>query len=495
MVDLQSPNILLAADLKTAHGQLESLERSLVDISRSIGAGLSLQDKNMNIIWINDVHQEWFGPLESLQGKKCYEVYEHRDHICHHCPVKKVFDSNQDLCMRIRMGITKDDQKRYFRIFAKPVRTESGEILYVLELAQDITAERKQFRNLKNRLKFIESELSSIGKITEDFVSTFELDKTIKNALSLTKSLLHADGCCLHFINEKKGSVILRSRHIGNCLQDKEHRKLCARFGAAGLMTERPDVEEIVGKYAFLSVPIVFGKDIVGILSVFNKKPYSFNDDEKLLLTTFANQSAIIIGNEKLYRKLHMSYLSTIKALVSTIEAKDPYTKGHSEKVTYYAIRIARALKLKKELRRVLSYCGRLHDIGKIAISDTILNKPSTLTKEEFRQVTIHPVKGADILRHLDFLKDGVVAIRHHHERYDGNGYPDGLKGDSIPLLARILSVADSFDAMTSDRAYRPRMSVEDSVDELKRCSGDQFDPMIINAFLGVLNSADLNTA
>ncbi|MFC1577233.1 HD domain-containing phosphohydrolase [Candidatus Omnitrophota bacterium] len=443
---------------------------------------MSLQDRNMNIVWINDIHASWFGSLQKIKGRKCYEVYEKRSQVCRNCPVKKVFEANQDVCVRVRPGITKNGEKRYYRIFAKPVRNENNEVLFALELVQDITAERKKLDDLKTKVRFMHSEVASIEKITENFAARFELDKTIKSVLSTTKNLLHADGCCVHLLDEKRGSFILKEKDAPNCLSDKEHRELCRNLSNHVVLTRKPATFE--GACSFLSVPISFGKNVVGVISIFNKRPYRFNSDEKCLLMTFANQSAIIIGNEKLYRKLHLSYLNTIRALVSIIEAKDPYTRGHSEKVTSYAIRIARALKLKKGCRRILSYCGRLHDIGKIAVSDNILNKPGPLTNHEFVQVTKHPSKGAEILRHLEFLKDGVLAIKHHHERYDGKGYPDGLKGAKIPLLARILTIADSYDAMTSDRAYRKSLSREMSIEQLKSCSGKQFDPKMVDAFL-----------
>jgi len=352
----------------------------------------------------------------------------------------------------------------------------------VLELVQDITDEKKELNKLKGKLRLVETELSSIEKISEDFASSFELDRSIKNLLYTTKSLLRADGCCVHLIDKKKDSFVIKSKDLPVCFLNGESKKFCDELSQQVALTKRPAVFE--GACSFLSVPISFGNDVVGVLSVFNKRPYKFNTDERCLLTTFASQSAILIGNERLYRKLHLSYLNTIRALVSVIEAKDPYTRGHSEKVTSYAIRLARKLRIRKDQRRIISYCGRLHDIGKIAVSDVILNKPGPLTNQEFVQITKHPLKGAEILRHLEFLKEGVLAIRYHHERFDGKGYPDGIKGERIPILARILSLADSYDAMTSDRAYRKGMTRERSIDELRRCSGSQFDPKLVPAFL-----------
>jgi len=182
-----------------------------------------------------------------------------------------------------------------------------------------------------------------------------------------------------------------------------------------------------------------------------------------------------------------MSHINTIKALAAAVEARDAYTMGHSEKVTKYALDIAHVMKITKENKVMLSYCGRLHDIGKIAISDSILSKKDILTKEERKEIEKHPIKGVEILSKLKFLENSVPIIKYHHERYDGKGYPEGIKGGEIPLLSRIIGCADAFDAMTSDRAYRSKMSLEKALKELKINRGKQFDPEIIDIFIALV--------
>lgn len=182
-------------------------------------------------------------------------------------------------------------------------------------------------------------------------------------------------------------------------------------------------------------------------------------------------------------------YINTIKSLVSTVEAGDSYTRGHSERVTKFSLDIANALDLSTEERNLLAYCGRLHDIGKIAVADSILKKPGPLTVAERAEIQLHPVKAVEMLSNLKFLEKGLPAIRHHHERYDGRGYPDGLKGEDIPILARIIACADSFDAMTSDRAYRPKLDLADATTELKVNKKKQFDPKIAGVFIDILNA------
>lgn len=174
---------------------------------------------------------------------------------------------------------------------------------------------------------------------------------------------------------------------------------------------------------------------------------------------------------------------------MATLGVKDKYTIGHSERVQMYVDMMANELELDPNIRRVLNFAALLHDIGKIEIPHRILNKAERLTKEEFALIKRHPVYSAEMLeplRHISGLSD---IVRFHHERFDGQGYPDGLSGYDIPRGARILSVADSFDAMMSDRPYRKNKTFLESVEELKRCAGSQFDPDLVNVFLKAMEN------
>ncbi len=188
------------------------------------------------------------------------------------------------------------------------------------------------------------------------------------------------------------------------------------------------------------------------------------------------------------YGELKELYHGLIHSFVTAIDAKSPWTKGHSERVTNYAVAIAREMGLKEREIENLKIAALLHDIGKIGTYDVILEKPEELTDEEYNLIKMHPVKGEEILRPLKQLQHLLPIIRHHHERMDGKGYPDGLKGEEIPFLARIITVADSFDSMVSSRPYRPAPLREYAISEIKKCSGTQFDPVAAAAFLKVLD-------
>jgi len=176
-----------------------------------------------------------------------------------------------------------------------------------------------------------------------------------------------------------------------------------------------------------------------------------------------------------------------IKALSSAIEAKDPYTKGHSERVGEYSKKLALKLGFDREKAESLYWAGILHDIGKIAIPIDILTKPGKLTDEEFEKIKVHPVISYKICESLNTLKQVLPAVKHHHERYDGKGYPNGLKGEEIPYEARIMAVTDSFDAMTSDRSYRKAMPKEKAIEILKQGAGVQWDEKIVKAFIELI--------
>jgi len=189
----------------------------------------------------------------------------------------------------------------------------------------------------------------------------------------------------------------------------------------------------------------------------------------------------------ELYTKMRKMYLETIRALAAAIDAKDPYTKGHSERVAKIAVVLATELNLPDRDIEDIEYTALLHDIGKIGIDDRILGKSSKLSNEEFKKIKEHPIVGAKIIEPVDFLKNSYKTIYHHHEKYNGGGYPDGLKEKDIPLCARIIGVADAYDAMGSDRPYRKKLSKEKILKEFTEQSGKQFDPQIVNALMLIL--------
>lgn len=233
--------------------------------------------------------------------------------------------------------------------------------------------------------------------------------------------------------------------------------------------------------HAVVFLPILYDNKLIGFVILGEKQGgIAYSYEELNIMNMMQYEISVSLINAFSYNELKTNYLETVEALAKAIEAKDCMTKGHSERVTELAVAIARRMKCSRDEIETLRYAGLLHDIGKISIDDTVLNKASLLTEEEYSLVKMHPIAGEDILSHIEFFDDVRHIIRQHHERWDGNGYPDKIKGKNILLLSRILQVADSFDAIVSDRSYRDGRGLDDAIRELRRCNGSQFDPAII---------------
>ena len=283
---------------------------------------------------------------------------------------------------------------------------------------------------------------------------------------------------------------------------------------------ELKETIELAGKQMELlkantCIPIYYKKDLMGIF-VLGKKlsNIKFSRQEISFFTTLANDVAMALSNAQLiqdlqdkifevhtlYKKEHSMFINTSISLAAAIDARDPYTRGHTGRVTQYALSIAEELedmpeaKEYKNFLETLHIAALLHDVGKIGVPDSILNKKGELTVKEYEKVKEHSVTGAAILNPIRELGDIASEVRAHHERYDGMGYPDKIKGEDIPFIARIISVADTFDAITSDRPYRQKKMDEVAVQIIKDNSGTQFDPIIVSAFLLKYRKGKLKT-
>jgi putative nucleotidyltransferase with HDIG domain len=246
-----------------------------------------------------------------------------------------------------------------------------------------------------------------------------------------------------------------------------------------------PDVRLTTFEYV---TPIVVKQKLKGMVFTGPKlsdREYTSSDLD--MLQSICNSAGIGLDNARLFNELQNTYLSTVKALVSIIEAKDPYTRGHTERVADYAVALGKKLRLSKDALRDLAFGAVLHDIGKLVVFERILNKPGQLNDEEWEILKEHPSIGANIIRNMDFLSGTVDSVRHHHEAYDGSGYPGGLAGEGIPLGARIIAVADCFDAMTTDRPYRKAFSHKVALSTLRERAGTQFDPSVVEKFIELL--------
>ncbi len=254
------------------------------------------------------------------------------------------------------------------------------------------------------------------------------------------------------------------------------------------VVTAYPDIDLAVeamrlGAYDFIIKPADLDLMILSVNKALEKKRL---EDE---ISAYHSRLEKLVEErtsklQQAYRVLKKAHLDSVKVLAEAIDAKDPYTRGHSDRVTRMSLKIAFQIGFTEDQLENLEYGALLHDIGKIGIKDEVLQKPTALNSKEYQYIQEHPLIGVKIVEGLDFFKDKIPVIRHHHEHFDGTGYPDGLVGEAIPLEARIIAVPDAFDAMTSARPHRGMMPLQDVLMELEKCKGTQFDPRILEIFL-----------
>lgn len=361
----------------------------------------------------------------------------------------------------------------------------------------DLASELEQ-KNLN--LGHAVERLSTIYKIGLAINSTMDIDRLFNLVVRTTTTTLNAnfgyiilydaENNCLNVTNligsgkllAPKTAIPMRESSVSTWVIRNRQPILIADINETPHFDRFSDLG--YERKSLICAPLMVKDEIIGTISVVNKCDDSqFNSDEMEMLSTIAAQASISIKNATLYDEQQQTYLNTIQALVSAIEASDSYTKGHSERVTRYSLEIGRCLSLPADRLQILERAAILHDIGKIGIDLSLLHKEGKLTPEDIRDLQQHPSIGMHILEPIEFLHDVRVCIGQHHERFDGMGYPNRIKKDEQLLEARILAIADAFDAMTSDRPYRKALSLEVAIAELHDNAGTQFDPDLVLVF------------
>jgi len=246
---------------------------------------------------------------------------------------------------------------------------------------------------------------------------------------------------------------------------------------------------------SLMCAPLLAQGEVTGALYVDSSSGSdAFDERDMELLVAIGNQAGVALQRVGLLAELENLFFSSIRTLVAVVDRKDGYTHGHSERVTAFAMKLAKEMELPDREREVIPLAGLLHDLGKIGVPEKVLNKPGELTDEEFEQMKLHPVHGAEIISTIDspYVSEIVPAVRHHHEWWNGQGYPDGLVGEETPRLARLLAVADAFDAMTSDRPYHKGCSMDRAIQIIRDCAGTQFDPELAKGFVDLHERGEL---
>ena len=381
----------------------------------------------------------------------------------------------------------------------RPLRHEDLELLEAISDQIALVIENTQlFEMHETKIQ----KLRALEKISRVLNSTLDEKVIIREAMEAATRLMDTEAASLLLIDPVRKELFFEVA-LGERGEQVKEIRLKIGEGIAGWVAqnEKPLIVEDVQKDPrfcnkvdqkikfitrnMICVPIKIKGRTIGVLQAVNKKNRGrFSKGDLENFSSLGNQVGIAIENANLYKELKDTFLSTARALSDTIEAKDAYTGGHTQRVMEYSIAIGRHLKLTPDITENLKLAAILHDIGKIGVDDQVLRKQGRLNKEEKRKMEQHTIIGPRIVRRVRQLQPIISGIRHHHEMYDGSGYPDAIKGEDIPLLARIIAVADTFDAMTSDRPYRKGLSVRSALNEIQQFSGKQFDPKVVHALL-----------
>lgn len=387
-----------------------------------------------------------------------------------------------------------------------------------------------------------QQQLEALRQTSEKFNSTIDMDSILNYVFDVFKKFTGCDRC-LVCLKEPDLDHLYCRYEIGDVIYDEVGKY----FGNDSVVTNCFNNNSMVVKYNIfitkrgiygdkLAIPLNISKEQLGVIFIETSVKNSFKRVNLTFLKSISNYAAVAMDKSRLFNdvyaqkqeiealyeetaavneklndnienlnkvkeellkyseSLNTGYIQTVMSLVNAIEAKDEYTSGHCQRVMEIACEIASYMNLSEDLIKDLRYAAILHDIGKIGIQAQVLNKPERLSEEEFSEIKKHPLISFNILKGVDFLGNGLNAILEHHEKYNGSGYPNGLKGEEISLLGRILCIADAFDAMTSDRPYRRAMCMENAINEIERCKGIQFDPYISDIFIKMTKELVLKT-
>jgi len=395
-------------------------------------------------------------------------------------------------------------------------RIEKTELLSTKnkELETEVARNREDLLVRNKELRFQVYSLETLMELTHQLNSSLDLDHTLNTLILSVVGQLRVNSACLFLTDDRedptrldactfKGLKEEHARGISFEYRGPFVRALVPLDGDDSQPHRLADLEhdtdldgEVGALFAAgltLVCPVVMKQRLTAILAVGEKvSGQEFQAHDLEMLRVLSESAGMAIENARLFKDLQEAYLSTVRLLVSRIEEKDPYTHGHTERVAAYAVGIAKEMGFVPEEVQRIQFGAFLHDIGKVHTEDHVLHKPGALTEEEWRIVKMHPLRGAEMVKGVRFLERVTDMIRHHHERVDGRGYPDGLKGDEISTAAKIVNVADAFDAMTTDRPYRAGLTMEQAIGQMTEKAGTQFAAEIVEVFVKGLESGNI---
>lgn len=355
-------------------------------------------------------------------------------------------------------------------------------------------------RELNSKLE----ELTRLYSISEAMTQFMDTDQIFEQIVQLASEVTGAQRVSVMLLERGRKTLkfraaigvppdVLRTTRVrigegiaGQVARDGKSIRVAQRTDAPP--AEASPAADQYDSHSFLCLPLYIGERVFGVLNLTDKlgrANFTMQDEQITML--LLQKAGTKLENQALYEGIYANLVDTLNTLVTTIEAKDQYTREHSLRVTEYALEIGRILDVSEQDLEMIDFAGTLHDIGKIGVHDEILTKSGRLTPEEYDAIKMHPQIGERIVEPLGLSEVERAIIRNHHERFDGQGYPDGLAGEDIPFLARIVAVADAFDAMTTTRSYRQALSAEAALEEIRKHRGTQFDPRVADAMIRAL--------
>ncbi len=455
-----------------------SMEGYLVRTAEHGGAALKELEKSSYDLILSDLKMPQMGGLEFLNevGKKMPDVVT---------IIMTGFGTVESAIDAMKQGA--------YDYIMKPFKVED----VVMTVRRGLERRRLQTENMRLR------ESISLYKVSEAIAASLSLDEVIRTVVDSTLNEVDADEVVVLLKDPATGQLFERARHSHARVESirpsvnldtaaleryfKQDKPLRAHgrnvFDYLKGSADNGDVQSLT-----VTSFRVRGETI-GFLCAFSyTRGKRFNEGQRKLLSILANRAAAAIENAKLYDNLKATFHQTIQGLAQAIDKMDRYTAGHSERVATYSRQLAKTLKLTPDEIQLIHQSAQMHDIGKIGLVLN-LNKPGKLTPEEYEEFKKHPAYGRDIIEPISFLHPLIPGVYSHHERWDGKGYPLGLKAEETPLMARVIAVADTYDAMTTNRAYRGALSHTTAIEEIKRCSATQFDPAAAEAFVKGIES------
>lgn len=484
------------------HEKVVEEKEKTTAIVECMGESLCVRAPDRTILFANSAYKQIFG--DECIGKSCYEIYVGRNSICRGCPLDRCIEQGTTV-RRTHFVLDKLGNQRQVEMTASPIRDALGNISSIIEISRDVTEMLKIRNQAESRLV----TLTTLFEVSNTLSSSLELKHIVENFVKSAQHAMRATTASVMLLEESKRQLVVEAisgetegwnAEVGNAIDISAKGLGEIASGSGPLCFSSASRKE--PWFSLLAPPVsqsvIIGRltsrgRLLGLISVSSVKRAAFSEPNQMeLFMDITNQAAVAVDNAAMFRKLESTFWSIIRSLAEAIDAKDSYTRGHSDRVADYAEALARRLELDDEMLDAVRCAGYLHDTGKIGIPDSILLKPGRLSEEEYSQIMNHPILSHKIIEPVEFPFDVKPLVRHHHERIDGSGYPDGLKGEEIPIGARIIGIADAFEAMTSDRPYRTALSVEEAAEELKRCAGTQFDAELVEEFLRMLFPAAL---